>query len=285
MTDVSGSPSGSSGSSAGLSTGQVLAASAAQEWANLVTTAVLGTDRKRLPNPPPGWESLRTADDPAVELLDRATAVATARRAGIQPSPPVLQIAAAPPDDRPECSPLAADLLARMLAGPHEIVLAEWFSRCAAAGVRPPSHHIPALLLRGRRNPSFDVVARQVIGPRAAWLADAMPELGVGVVPQAPPVGSQPFLPPRPHPDSGAVVSVIVEMFLDRSASWAAVAQLRLAVAALDASWLPALSLELNRAPFHASTERTRVELIGLTQIRREMIAAFTASDPSVPPA
>lgn len=259
-----------------ISAGRALANSAGHEWSNLVTTAVLGTDRKRLPVPHPGWESLRPTDDPAVELLNRAAAVATARRAGMQPMAAPLPIERAPVDDRPECSTAAANLLARMLGGLHDTVLPEWFALSVVARVRPPLHLIPALLLRGRRHPSFDLVARAAIGPRAAWLADAMPELGASVVAKALPAGAAPFLPPRPHLDSGAVVSVIIEMFLDRSASWAAVAQLRLAVAALDSSWLPALTLELNRAPFHAATERTRVELTGLTQMRREMVTALT---------
>ncbi|MEO6124036.1 MAG: hypothetical protein ABIR32_10030 [Ilumatobacteraceae bacterium] len=264
---------------AGMSAGQSLAHSASTEWSNLVTTAVLGTDRKRLPIPPPGWESLRPVQDPAVELLDRAAAVATARRAGMQPLAAPLRIAPVPFDERPECSTAAANLLARMLGGLHDIALPEWFALSVIGGVRPPAYLVPALLLRGRRNPAFDLVARLAIGPRAAWLAEAMPELGVRVDPQSPPAGTDPFLPPRPHADSGAVVSVIVEMFLDRSASWAAVAQLRLAVAAMDPAWLPALSLELNRAPFHVATERTRVELIGLTQIRREMMVALAPTE------
>ena len=252
--------------------GQDLAASAAREWSNLVTTAVLGTDRKRMPVPPLGWEALRTGDDPAVELLDRAAAVATARRAGMQPTPAPLPIERAPDDPRPPCSAESAELLAQMLGGLHEILLPEWLARCADAGLRPPAHLVPALLLRGRRHPALDVAARAVIGPRAAWLAEAMPELGVRAVPKPLPAGADPFAPPLPPPDSGAVVGVVVEMFHDRSATWATVAQLRLVVASIEPSWLPALTLELNRAPFHAVTERTRVDLLGIARMRRAMI-------------
>lgn len=249
-----------------------LAASAASEWSNLVTTAVLGTDRKPLPVPPPGWESLRPAEDAAVELLNRAAAVATARRAGIQPAPAPMPVDPAPVDDRPVCSAEAGNHLARMLSGTHDILLPEWLSLCAASGTRPPPHLIPTLLLRGRRNPAFDLVARALIGARAAWLAEAMPELDVRTVPRPAPAGTDAFLPPAPPPDSGAVVSAIVGTFLDRSATWAAVAQLRLVVAAIEPSWLSPLILELNRAPFHSVTERTRVDLLGVAQMRREMI-------------
>ena len=259
-----------------------LAASAAAEWANLVTTAVLGTDRRPLPHPPPGWESVRSSDDPAVELLHRAAAVATARRAGVRPGAAPLLPLPAPDDDRPPCPAVAANALARMLRGEHDILLPEWMARCAAAGFQLPLHLVPALLLRGRRNPGFDRVARALIGPLAAWLADAVPDLGVSAVPKAAPANAAAnvdvFAPPLPPPDSGAMVSVIVGAFIERTATWAAIAQLRLVTAALDPAWLPALELELNRAPFHAVTERVRVDLLGLCRVRREVVDSLTAS-------
>jgi hypothetical protein len=244
----------------------------------LVTTAVLGTDRRPLPPAPPGWESPMPTDDPAVELLNRAAVVATARRSGVRPSPAPLLIEPVPFDDRPMCPLAAANLLARMLDGQHDILLPEWFARCRAAGLQLAPHLLPALLQRGRRNPAFDIAVRSVAGERAAWLAEAMPELRIKPTPTSIPVGADQFLPPRPPPDSAAMVAAIVETFLDRSATWAAVGQLRLAVAAIDPTWLPALILELNRAPFHSLTERTRVDLLGLTQLRTEMIAALAST-------
>ncbi len=253
-----------------------LAESAATEWSGLVNAAVLGTDRKPVPIPRPGWESLgRGSDgvDPAVELLDRVASVVTARRAGIQPAPAPAPMPAAPVDDRPICSRGAARALAEMLDGRHDQLLPEWFVLCRAGGYQPPAHLVPTLLLRGRRNPAFDLAARALIGPRAEWLAEAMPELRIRSHPKAPAVGVDPFLPPRPPSDSAAVVAAIVQTFVDRSASWAAAAQLRLAVTAIDPAWLAALILELDRAPFHSVTERSRVDLLGLAQLRSRMIA------------
>ena len=253
-----------------------LGASARSEWSTLVTIAVLGTDRRPLPRAAPGWESPVPADDPAVELLNRAAAVATARRSGMRPGRSPSLIEPVPVDPRPMCPPAAAAQLTRMLAGQHDILMPEWFARCRAAGFQLPLHLLPALLLRGRRNPALDIAVRAIAGARAAWLAEAMPELRIKATPGTVPVGADPFLPPGPPPDSGAVVSAIVETFLDRSATWAAVGQIRLAVAALDPTWLPTLILELNRAPFHAMTERTRVELLGVAQLRTEMLAVLT---------
>jgi hypothetical protein len=251
-----------------------VAASAASEWSNLVTAAVLGTDRHALPRPQPGWESLTATDDLAVELLNRAAAVATARRAGARPSEPRAGVAPAPADPRPMCSAPAANILATLLGGEHSVLLPEWFARCEAGGFRPPAHLVPVLLLRGRRQPAFDVVVRRVIGPLAPWLAEAMPELGVKPAAGKVPPGDE-FAPPPQSPESGAVVAAIIDTFVDRTATWATVPQLRLAVAGLDDAWLPALVLELNRAPFNAVTERSRVDLLGLATIRRSMIEAL----------
>ena len=251
-----------------------LAASAADEWAHLVTAAVLGTDRRPLPLAPAGWDRVRRVDA-AVELLDRAAAVATSRRAGVEPGARPAMIAPAPLDARPLCSPAASVILGRLLRGDHDIVLPEWFDRCATAGVQPPPHLVPTLLLRGRRFPAFDAAVRRAVGPRAAWLAEAMPELRIAATTSHAAVGADGFARPPQPVDSGAVVTAIAGAFIERAATWAAVAQMRVAVAALDPAWLAALVLELNRAPFHAHTERTRVDLLGLAQLRQEMIVAL----------
>ena len=190
-----------------------------------------------------------------------------------------------PHDARPLCPAESADQLARMLAGQHDVLLPEWFRQCRISGYQAPHHLLPALLLRGRRNAAFDIAVRAVAGERAAWLADAMPELRIAAKAATPPVGADPFVPPRPPPDSAAVVVAIVETFHDRAATWAAAGQMRIAVASLDPVWLGALILELNRAPFHAVTERTRVDLLAVAQLRDEMIRGMppTESPQAVP--
>lgn len=269
---MNGDAATNAGTNAGTNAAMQVGASASQEWANIVTAAVLGTDRRQLPAPLPGWEPMSASDDSAVQLLDRAAAVATARRAGVRPASPVPLMAPAPADTRPFCSPAATDALATLLAGEHDVLLPEWFALCAQSGWRPPVHLVPTLLARGRRHPGFDVVARAVIGPLAEWLAQAMPELGIARAPKPLPVGAEPFVPPRPLADSAAAVTAIVAMFIDRTATWAAIGQLRLVVAALEPQWLGALLTELNRVPFHASTEHSRVHLQHLAQLRAQIV-------------
>ncbi|MCU1394664.1 MAG: hypothetical protein JWM34_3092 [Ilumatobacteraceae bacterium] len=252
-----------------------LARSAAEEWSALVTAAVLGTDRRPAPPARPGWESPTGTADAALDLLDRAAAVATARRAGRRPDAAPALTEAVAPDDRPTCPVPAANALARMLDGQHDVLLPEWLQRCRLAGFQVPHSLLPALLLRGRRNPAFDIEVRRIAGERAAWLADAMPELRIKRTPAVLPAGVDPFLSMGPPPDSGAVVSAIVGTFHDRTATWAAAGQIRLAVASIDPTWLSPLILELNRAPFHAVTERTRVDLLGLAQLRDEVVRSM----------
>jgi len=241
----------------------------------LLNAALLGTDRRPLAPASPGWESVVVAPDQAIELLNRAAAVTTARRAGVQPHEAPMLAAPAPLDPRPVCSAAAAELLVLMLGGQHEALLPEWIALCLRAGLRVPHSLIPRLLLRGRRNPAFDHAIRAVIGPRAAWLAQAMPELAIAAAPKPLPAKTAPFLPPQPPLDSGAVVTAISGAFAERQATWAAAPQLRIAVASLHPEWLAALMLELNRAAFNPVTERTRVDLLGLARVRREMVAAL----------
>lgn len=277
-----------SASPAPTGTASVLGASAADEWSALVATAVLGTDRRLPPPPLPGWEAWGRAADPAVAVLDRSVAVVAARRAGACPVPtPDGVLSAAPPDDRPPCPPAVAVRLGRILAGEHELLLPEWLLAVEALGVQLPWASLPTLLLRARRNPRMDQVVRRLAGGRAAWLAQAVPELGVSVQGLVPKADAPPFGPPPRVTDSGAVVASIVTLFADGQATWATAAQLRILVAAVDPAWLPSLVVELTRLPFHAPSERTRAELVGLAEFRLEMhreLAGPSTLLPTPPP-
>ena len=261
----------------------VLGASAADEWAALVATAVLGTDRRLPPPPLPGWEAWGRAPDPAVAVRDRSVAVVAARRAGACPVPtPEGVLPPAPIDARSPCPPAAAERLGRILDGEHELLLPEWLALVEALDVQLPWASLPTLLLRARRNPRLDQVVRRLARGRAAWLADAVPELGVSVQGLVPKADAPPFGPPPRVPDSGAVVGSMVTLFVDGQATWATAAQLRILTAAVDPAWLPSLVVELSRLPFHAPSERTRADVVGLAEFRLEMRRELSPT--SVPP-
>jgi len=256
----------------------LLAASANDEWAALVGAAVLGTDRRPAPDPLPGWDAWARATDPAAALLDRAAAVVVARRAGACPQPrPPVTLPAAPVDTRPVCPAACAVRLARLLSGEHDLLLPEWFERCETAGIQLPWASLPTLLLKARRNPALDVAVRRLAAGRASWLADVVPELGVKVARSAPTASTPPFTtPPRP-PDSGAVVTSILNVFYDRLATWATAPEMRVAAAAIDPAWLPSLVVELSRIGFDPTVERTRRDVLAIAEFRHEMHREFDA--------
>jgi hypothetical protein len=260
-----------------------LSASAAAEWDALVTTAIVGTDRHRLPPPGPGWDTWATDGDDAVALLDRAAAVVAARRAGVVPAPPLSGLEPAPDDPRPPCPPACAVRLDRILRGEHEGLLGEWFERCESIGARLPWTALPTLLARGRRNPQLDLSVRRLAGPRAAWLAATVPELGVAVTPPRAAAAVEPLASAPRAPDSGALVAAVLGTFDDRTASWAAAAQLRAAVATLDPEWLPRLVASLSAVGFHPAVERTRAELIGFAEFRHALHVEFGPPSATAP--
>lgn len=276
-----------------------LSASAVDEWEGLVTTAIVGTDRRSSPVPAAGWDTWATAPDHAVALLDRALAVVLALRAGSCPAPvPSQALAPAPRDTRPPCPPACAIRLQRLLGGEHNVLLAEWFERCDRIGAQLPPESLPFLLLRGRREPGLDRVVRRLAAGRAEWLAEVIPELGVSRDPARPaarpaarptarpgagqasggaPVAADAELArPAPKADGGAAVTAVVQLFLDGQATWASAPQLRQVVAGLDPAWLPTLVVELSRLPFRAAAERTRAELLSLAEFRSAMLTEFT---------
>ena len=74
---------------------------------------------------------------------------------------------------------------------------------------------------------------------------------------------------------SDAIVSGIVQVFVDGMATWAAAPQLRLTAAAIDPAWLPTLIVQLSRLPFHAATQRTLADVLSLAEFRLAMLREF----------
>lgn len=257
-----------------------LAASAAAEWNALVTTAVLGADRHPLPAATEGWDRWPDSADPAAALLDRAAAVVVARRAGALPPPaPPGRLPEAPPDTRPPCTAACAERLRRILAGEHEIVSGEWFDRFEQVGMQLPWALLPALLLRGRRRPDLDQVVRRLAGGRAAWLAQAVPELGVKPAAATPATPVPPLRSAAAPPDSYAVVPVILAQLETGTATWAAAPQLKLLVAGLVPEALVTFFREVNHLDYIAATARTRAELTALAEFRLAMLHEFELAE------
>jgi hypothetical protein len=150
-------------------------------WEDLVTSVLLGTDR-RPPQPPLAGDALSERIqrlDPAQSpsfLLGAAALVTQYRQAGrllaqiALPAPSVC-----PPEDRPACSPAAALRLKMMLGGSYKEILPEWLALAAERGKRVPAELLPELLSWADPDtPSIDSVLA-VIGQRGRWLLTQNP--------------------------------------------------------------------------------------------------------------
>ena len=146
------------------------------DWAELVSVALVGTDRRPLPGdgfPLGAADPGQAAADPALELLSRAAVAALARRVGAPPErfdgglPP-----AAPADPRPLLPEPARHRL-RAILDSYPKYLPEWLEAVRAAGYRVPAGFFPPLLDLGRTNTLIRADLALVLGPPGRWLATA----------------------------------------------------------------------------------------------------------------
>ncbi|MEU1698553.1 DUF5691 domain-containing protein [Streptomyces pseudogriseolus] len=160
-----------------------VAASLPDHWEELVTTALLGTDRRTPPGVAPGPQA------PSA-LLDAAAAATVRRRAGLRPARPAERLRPAPEDPRPALPPAAARRLASLLAdrpgasgggrrgtAPDLMeLLPQWLQAANARGYAAPPQALPALLDAARGRTDLRPAALRFAGPRALWLARLNPD-------------------------------------------------------------------------------------------------------------
>lgn len=151
-------------------------------WEELVTAALLGTDRRTPPGSAPGREA-------PVALLDTAAVETVRRRAGLKPARAAQRPRPAPEDPRPALPPAAARRLAMLLAdrpgggggrrgtAPDLMeLLPQWLATANDRGFAPPPETLPALLDAARGRTDLRPAALTFAGPRAVWLARLNPD-------------------------------------------------------------------------------------------------------------
>ncbi|MEU3611043.1 DUF5691 domain-containing protein [Streptomyces sp. NPDC006872] len=152
-------------------------------WEDLVTAALLGTDRRTPPGAAPG------RDAPAA-LLDAAAAETVRRRAGLRPGRAAPRPEPAPEDPRPALPAAAARRLALLLAdrpgtgsggrrstAPDLMeLLPQWLTAVNARGFAAPPEALPALLDAARARTDLRPAALRFAGSRALWLARLNPD-------------------------------------------------------------------------------------------------------------
>ncbi|MET8244800.1 DUF5691 domain-containing protein [Streptomyces sp. NPDC005202] len=152
-------------------------------WEELVTAALLGTDRRTPPGRTPGR-------DAPVALLDAAAVETVRRRAGLRPAPAAERPEPAPEDPRPPLPAAAARRLAMLLADRPGVagggrrgtvpdlveLLPQWLAAANARGFAAPPEVLPALLDAARGRTDLRPAVLTFAGPRALWLARLNPD-------------------------------------------------------------------------------------------------------------
>ncbi|MET8951546.1 DUF5691 domain-containing protein [Streptomyces sp. NPDC004393] len=172
-------------------------------WEELVTVALLGTDRRT-----PPWTSGRAAP---TALLDLAAVETVRRRAGLRPAPAGARPEPAAPDTRPPLPPAAARRLALLLSDRPSTggggrrgtapdlmeLLPQWLTLADARGFAPPPEALPALLDAARGRTDLRPAVLAFAGPRALWLARLNPDWRFAL--RSAPGGGSPLSPEDPE--------------------------------------------------------------------------------------
>ncbi|MFF6811912.1 DUF5691 domain-containing protein [Streptomyces sp. NPDC012403] len=158
-------------------------ASLPDSWEELVTAALLGTDRRTPAGSAPGPGA------PSA-LLDAAAVATVRRRAGLRPARAAERPRPAPADPRPPLPSAAARRLTMLLAdrpgafgggrrgtAPDLMeLLPQWLAAANARGFAAPPAALPALLDAARGRTDLRPAALRFAGPRALWLARFNPD-------------------------------------------------------------------------------------------------------------
>ncbi|MFJ5828654.1 DUF5691 domain-containing protein [Streptomyces sp. NPDC093089] len=158
---------------------------AARAWEELVTSALLGTDRR----PPAALAGTEAGRLPGA-LLDEAALHTVRRRAGLRPGAAVAPPDAAPGDRRRTLPAAAGTRLEQLLAGraaPSPAgrrgaapdlaeLLPQWLALANELGYKAPPAALPALLDAARARTDLRPQALRLAGPRGLWLARLNPE-------------------------------------------------------------------------------------------------------------
>jgi hypothetical protein len=158
-------------------------APSAVPWEELVTVALLGTDRRTPPWLPPSRQA-------PTALLDMAAVETVRRRAGLCPASAGPRPEPAAVDHRPPLPPAAARRLTMLLsdrsgsggggrrgAAPDLMeLLPQWLALANERDYAPPPEALPALLDAARARTDLRPAALAFAGPRALWLARLNPD-------------------------------------------------------------------------------------------------------------
>lgn len=147
-------------------------------WEDVVTTGLIGTDRRPVPDSlPPGWGAKpdQTLDPAHAVLTLAARHRAVARAGGYLPSCP--EGAVAPPNEVPAASLAAHEMLAALLASPDIDLLNLWLATAVRSSQRVSAAYWTPLAMLAARSPDLDRAALgQAVGDRGIWFVEQNPQ-------------------------------------------------------------------------------------------------------------
>lgn len=171
-------------------------------WDELVTAALLGTDRRPVPEFPAGPLADLVADgvfaDPAERMLAAVAVTAAARRAAFVPLAPAPGLQPPAPDPRPLVPPDAAATW-RVVVAEWPVLEDEWMLTALHHGWRLPADVLVDALIRHRSDAVRRARVARVAGPLAGWLVDHEPALAA-TTRRAVPADAVTALPDLPVP-------------------------------------------------------------------------------------
>lgn len=152
----------------------------AEYWHDMVTVALLGTDRRDPPSPPSGGLADLAADDPqptpSQRLLQQVAGCAIAQRAGVLPGPSARLLA--PPEVDPRLvTPPSATARWRRIISDWPVLEDEWLLTVIQTGHRLAPELVVPLLARHRTDATRHARALVAAGSLGEWMIEWSPRL------------------------------------------------------------------------------------------------------------
>jgi hypothetical protein len=151
-------------------------------WRELVTAALLGTERRPPPRPPLALVSDVVDDgvppDDAARMLATVSAVVAARRAAFVALPPADRLQPPATAHSRVMTPSAASGTWRTIVSDWPVLEDEWMLAAIGNGYRLAPDVLVAALMRHRSDPARRTRAAVAGGPLTAWLVDHVAGLG-----------------------------------------------------------------------------------------------------------
>lgn len=149
-------------------------------WDQMVTVALLGTDRRDPPAPPSGGLADLASDDPqptpSQRLLQQVAATTVVRRAGVLPGLAIATVAPPADDARPITPPSATSTWQRIIRD-WPLLEDEWVLAVVRNGRRLAPELVTPLLARHRGDDVRHARALVAAGPLGEWMIEWSPRL------------------------------------------------------------------------------------------------------------